>query len=44
MKCVKNVKDETVIRVSEERAEKLVTSGEYVYAKKGEWKKTGRNK
>lgn len=38
MKCVKAVSDNSVVRVSDDKASKLVATGAYVYCPKKEWK------
>ena len=42
MKCVKRMIDEKIIRVKNEKAEELVSSGKYSYCPKSEWKNQGR--
>lgn len=38
MKCIKNIKYDNVMRVTDGDAEKLVSSGNFKYVPKKEWK------
>lgn len=42
-KCVKNIKTGKIIRVNNEKAEKLVSSKEYEYCPKSEYKRQKMN-
>lgn len=44
MKCVKSHKTSEVIRVSDDKASRLVKSGDYSYSSKDAWKKGGRRR
>lgn len=42
MKCVANKGQQQVFRVTDEKAEAMVKSGQWYYAPKSVWKKAGR--